>query len=223
MRAMTNRTSFGRELIAGQWAAAEFDALSRLWHIGQDSGSDRGAVPGAGQRDRADARVHRRPRDRARPRPRLAQARPDADDPRRPVAADWSTRSRCWPAPGWPTATCRRTTCWSTRGGWCSSTCRRSSTWSPTRRAASSWPVTCEGGRHLVRRAWDAAAEGGRRRAHPRTARRGGTAVRSGSRRPVVAMTGRATLLQVALDLVDGAGLLGLGVVTQIPGGPAAS
>ena len=38
MRAMTNRSSFGKELIAGQWAAAEFDALSRLWRIGQESG-----------------------------------------------------------------------------------------------------------------------------------------------------------------------------------------
>ena len=38
MRAMTNRTSFGKELIAGQWAAAEFDALGRLWQIGQETG-----------------------------------------------------------------------------------------------------------------------------------------------------------------------------------------
>jgi RIO kinase 1 len=38
MRAMTNRTAFGKELIAGQWAAAEFGALSHLWHIGQESG-----------------------------------------------------------------------------------------------------------------------------------------------------------------------------------------
>nr|WP_203738941.1 RIO1 family regulatory kinase/ATPase [Actinoplanes cyaneus] len=38
MRAMTNRTSFGKELIAGQWAAAEFDALGRLWQVGQESG-----------------------------------------------------------------------------------------------------------------------------------------------------------------------------------------
>jgi RIO kinase 1 len=38
MRAMTNRTSFGRELIAGQWAAAEFDALSRLWLAGRETG-----------------------------------------------------------------------------------------------------------------------------------------------------------------------------------------
>lgn len=33
MRAMTNRTAFGKQMIAGQWAAAEFDALSRLWQV----------------------------------------------------------------------------------------------------------------------------------------------------------------------------------------------
>ena len=33
-RAMSKRTDFGRQLIAGQWAAAEFDALSRLWEYG---------------------------------------------------------------------------------------------------------------------------------------------------------------------------------------------
>ncbi|KHD79298.1 serine protein kinase RIO [Actinoplanes utahensis] len=38
MRAMTNRTSFGKEMIAGQWSAAEFDALGRLWQIGRESG-----------------------------------------------------------------------------------------------------------------------------------------------------------------------------------------
>jgi RIO kinase 1 len=34
LRAMRTRTEFGRELIAGQWAAAEFAVLSRLWQIG---------------------------------------------------------------------------------------------------------------------------------------------------------------------------------------------
>jgi RIO kinase 1 len=34
MRAMTNRTAFGRELLSGQWAAAEFAALSTLWSAG---------------------------------------------------------------------------------------------------------------------------------------------------------------------------------------------
>ncbi|HNJ96972.1 MAG TPA: RIO1 family regulatory kinase/ATPase, partial [Ilumatobacteraceae bacterium] len=34
MRAMTTRTTFGRELIAGQWAFAEFTVLTRLWSAG---------------------------------------------------------------------------------------------------------------------------------------------------------------------------------------------
>jgi len=34
MRAMANRTSFGRDLLAGQWAVAEFSALSMLWSLG---------------------------------------------------------------------------------------------------------------------------------------------------------------------------------------------
>ncbi|MEU8657490.1 RIO1 family regulatory kinase/ATPase [Actinoplanes philippinensis] len=38
MRAMNNRTAFGKEMISGQWSAAEFGALGRLWQIGQESG-----------------------------------------------------------------------------------------------------------------------------------------------------------------------------------------
>src|SRR5262249_15134061 len=34
MRAMANRRAFGREVIAGQWAMAEFAALTRLWQAG---------------------------------------------------------------------------------------------------------------------------------------------------------------------------------------------
>ena len=34
MRAMTNRTAFGRDLLSGQWAAAEFAALATLWSAG---------------------------------------------------------------------------------------------------------------------------------------------------------------------------------------------
>jgi RIO kinase 1 len=34
MRAMARRTEFGRDLLSGQWAAAEFAALSRLWADG---------------------------------------------------------------------------------------------------------------------------------------------------------------------------------------------
>lgn len=38
-RAMEGRTAFGRQMIAGQWAAAEFDALVRLWQVSQELGS----------------------------------------------------------------------------------------------------------------------------------------------------------------------------------------
>ena len=38
MRAMTNRTAFGKEMISGQWAMAEFGALSHLWEVGRESG-----------------------------------------------------------------------------------------------------------------------------------------------------------------------------------------
>lgn len=34
MRAMARRTAYGKELIAGQWAGAEFAALGRLWELG---------------------------------------------------------------------------------------------------------------------------------------------------------------------------------------------
>jgi RIO kinase 1 len=33
-RAMESRTAFGREALAGQWAAAEFGALGQLWALG---------------------------------------------------------------------------------------------------------------------------------------------------------------------------------------------
>jgi RIO kinase 1 len=44
-RAMARRTGFGREAIAGQWAAAEFGALSRLWEIGAEHGGVRVPYP----------------------------------------------------------------------------------------------------------------------------------------------------------------------------------
>ncbi|WP_372338937.1 serine protein kinase RIO [Actinoplanes sp. RD1] len=39
MRAMTNRTSFGKQMIAGQWAQAEFGALSHLWQVAAEGGT----------------------------------------------------------------------------------------------------------------------------------------------------------------------------------------
>ena len=38
-RAMEGRTAFGRQMIATQWANAEFAALSRLWEIGVELGT----------------------------------------------------------------------------------------------------------------------------------------------------------------------------------------
>jgi RIO kinase 1 len=38
-RAMAGRTAFGRQMIAGQWAAAEFGALSQLWQVSVELGS----------------------------------------------------------------------------------------------------------------------------------------------------------------------------------------
>jgi RIO kinase 1 len=37
-RAMAHRTGFGRQVIAGQWAGAEFGVLCRLWEAGRDVG-----------------------------------------------------------------------------------------------------------------------------------------------------------------------------------------
>jgi RIO kinase 1 len=44
-RAMAGRTSFGREAIAGQWAAAEFGALATLWDLGRRYGGVRVPYP----------------------------------------------------------------------------------------------------------------------------------------------------------------------------------
>jgi len=73
-RAMANRTTFGRQLLAGQWAVAEFTILGRLWSAGA-------AVPYPVQLlgtelmmeligDAADGT----------PAPRLAQLRPSPDE-----------------------------------------------------------------------------------------------------------------------------------------------
>ncbi|HEU4426891.1 MAG TPA: RIO1 family regulatory kinase/ATPase [Pilimelia sp.] len=44
-RAMANRTGFGRQMIAGQWAFAEFAALTRLWQLGTAHGGVRVPYP----------------------------------------------------------------------------------------------------------------------------------------------------------------------------------
>ena len=105
------RTAFGRELLAGQWAAAEFAALARLWarraspvpypvqidgtellmeFVGDADGT---AAPAAG--------------------PAAARRRPSCADLWRPAGATrCAVLARARPG---RTATCRRTTCWSHR------------------------------------------------------------------------------------------------------------
>ena len=70
MRAMAGRTSFGRNLLAEQWAAAEFGALSRLWSIGAP-------VPYPAQRAGTEVMLEFLGAPDGTAAPRLAQLRPD--------------------------------------------------------------------------------------------------------------------------------------------------
>lgn len=85
-RAMARRTEFGRDLIAGQWAMAEFQALSRLWHL---TGGGIGEATDAQTRALVPYPVQLRGRevllefigeDDGTAAPRLAQTRPDPDE-----------------------------------------------------------------------------------------------------------------------------------------------
>ena len=73
MRAMTNRTSFGRNLIAEQWTVAEFAALSRLWSFGAP-------VPYPVQRSGTELLMEFLGDSDGVAAPRLAELRPDADE-----------------------------------------------------------------------------------------------------------------------------------------------
>lgn len=73
MRAIETRTTFGRNLIAEQWAVAEFDALSRLWAIGAP-------VPYPVQRDGIELLIEFLGSDDGQAAPRLAQLRPGEDE-----------------------------------------------------------------------------------------------------------------------------------------------
>ncbi|HKN57109.1 MAG TPA: RIO1 family regulatory kinase/ATPase, partial [Amycolatopsis sp.] len=68
-RAMAQRTTFGRNLIAEQWASAEFAALSRLWTIGAP-------VPYPVQRNGTELLLEFLGEDDGSAAPRLAQLRP---------------------------------------------------------------------------------------------------------------------------------------------------
>jgi RIO kinase 1 len=71
-RAMANRTAFGRDLLSGQWASAEFAALAGLW-------SDGIAVPYPVQCSGTELLLEFLGDDDGHAAPRLAQLRPDAD------------------------------------------------------------------------------------------------------------------------------------------------
>jgi RIO kinase 1 len=74
MRAMARRTEFGRELLAGQWAAAEFEALGRLWQLGRTGGI---AVPYPVQLRGTELLLEFLGEPDGTAAPRLAQLRPD--------------------------------------------------------------------------------------------------------------------------------------------------
>jgi RIO kinase 1 len=71
MRAMARRTEFGRELLSGQWASAEFEALGTLWEMGLP-------VPYPVQLDDREMLMEFIGDD-GQAAPRLAQTRPSAD------------------------------------------------------------------------------------------------------------------------------------------------
>jgi RIO kinase 1 len=73
MRAMAHRTAFGRDILAGQWASAEFAALSRLW-------ADGVAVPYPVQCSGTEVLLEFLGTDDGAAAPRLAQLRPDEDE-----------------------------------------------------------------------------------------------------------------------------------------------
>ncbi len=73
MRAMANRTAFGRNLIAEQWTVAEFAALSRLWSVGAP-------VPYPVQRSGTELLMEFLGDSDGSAAPRLAELRPDADE-----------------------------------------------------------------------------------------------------------------------------------------------
>ena len=74
-RAMDTRTAFGRELIAGQWAVAEFRVLCDLWSIGA-------AVPYPVQLDGTELMMEFIGDPDGTAAPRLAQVRPSPRDAR---------------------------------------------------------------------------------------------------------------------------------------------
>jgi RIO kinase 1 len=73
MRAMANRTAFGRNLIAERWTVAEFAALARLWSVGAP-------VPYPVQRSGTELLLEFLGDESGAAAPRLAELRPSGDE-----------------------------------------------------------------------------------------------------------------------------------------------
>lgn len=73
MRAMANRTAFGRNLLAEQWSVAEFAALCRLWSMGAP-------VPYPAQRNGTELLMEFLDDGSGGAAPRLVQLRPEPDE-----------------------------------------------------------------------------------------------------------------------------------------------
>jgi RIO kinase 1 len=103
-RAMSSRSAFGRQAIAGQWAAAEFSALGRLYAAGVP-------VPYPAQVLDTELLLEFIGSADGIAAPRLAETRPEPAE----LAGLWDQLVQALVA---PTATCPRTTCWFTTSGW---------------------------------------------------------------------------------------------------------
>ncbi len=79
-RAMANRTEFGRDLLAGQWAGAEFAALSRLWELNGGADGAGVRVPYPVQLRGTELMLEFLGSPDGTAAPRLAQLRPDRDE-----------------------------------------------------------------------------------------------------------------------------------------------
>ncbi|MFN8078963.1 MAG: RIO1 family regulatory kinase/ATPase [Kineosporiaceae bacterium] len=80
-RAMARRTDFGRELIAAQWAAAEFGVLAHLWQLTHGRpGTTRALVPYPVQLRDRELMMEFIGDDDGTAAPRLAQLRPEPDE-----------------------------------------------------------------------------------------------------------------------------------------------
>ena len=101
-RALKRKSTFGREVAAGEWAVSEWGALVRLWDLGLP-------VPYPVQIDGTEILMEwiTVAGETA---PRLAQTRPERDLLQSTTSTSCATRWPPWCRPGSSTATCRRTT-----------------------------------------------------------------------------------------------------------------